>query len=45
MDKNDPCYELPGTCDSVAQHLLKDSVGGSVKHTTIVTPDKQSELL
>ena len=32
MDKNDPCFKLFGTCDSVAQQLPKEDVGGSVKH-------------
>jgi len=32
MDKNDPCFKLFGTCDSVAQQLPKEGVGGSVKH-------------
>jgi len=40
IDKNDPCFEeLSDTCDSVAQQLLKDGVGASVKHAAIVTPD------
>jgi len=45
MDKDDPCSELSGTCDSIAQQLPKDGVGGSVKHAAIVTPDRNSGLL
>jgi len=44
MDKDDPCSELSGTYDSIAQQLPKDGVGGSVKHAASVTPDKHSGL-
>ena len=46
MDKNDPHFdELSGTRDSIAQQLCKDSVGASVKHAAIVTPEEETLLL
>jgi len=46
MDKNYRRFdELSGICDPVAQQWRKDSVGASVKHAAIVTPEEETLLL